>query len=202
MAAESSRRAAGRPREFSADDALEAAMRVFWRQGYEGTSLSDLTAATGLNRPSLYAAFGNKQAFFRAALDRYADTHMAFMRRALEEPTARKAVEAWLRGFVASATDPRTPAGCLTVGAALTRGPRNDAIHAELTARRAAGETSLRTRLARARTEGDLPSDADPADLARFVSTLTQGIAVQATGGAARAQLNRVVDLALNSWPR
>jgi AcrR family transcriptional regulator len=201
MATDTPRRSVGRPRQFSEDEALEAAMKAFWRQGYEGTSLSDLTSATGLNRPSLYAAFGNKEALFRKALDRYADTHMAFMRSALEEPTAREAVEALLRGFIASATDPRTPAGCLTVGAALTSGPAADAIRTELTARRRAGEANLRARLRRAQSSGDLPPDASPSDLARFINTLTQGIAIQAADGATRDQLNRVVDLALRHWP-
>jgi AcrR family transcriptional regulator len=143
MATERPKRSVGRPRQFAEDEALEAAMKVFWQQGYEGASLSDLTRATGLSRPSLYAAFGNKEALFRTALDHYADTHMAFMRRALQEPTAREVVDALLRGFIASATDPRTPAGCLTVGAALTSGPSADAVRAELTARRLAGEETF-----------------------------------------------------------
>jgi AcrR family transcriptional regulator len=201
MATERPKRSVGRPRQFAEDEALEAAMKVFWQQGYEGASLSDLTRATGLSRPSLYAAFGNKEALFRTALDHYADTHMAFMRRALQEPTAREVVDALLRGFIASATDPRTPAGCLTVGAALTSGPSADAVRAELTARRLAGEADLRARLRRAQSSGDLPPDASPSDLARYISTLTQGIAIQAADGATPHQLNRVVDLALRHWP-
>src|SRR6478752_7045260 len=108
----------GRPREFDPDEALERALELFWRQGYEGTSLGELTAAMGINRPSLYAAFGNKESLFRKALDRYTDEHMAFIRTALEEPTARGAIEALLRGYVASVTNPRTPPGCLTVNGA------------------------------------------------------------------------------------
>jgi AcrR family transcriptional regulator len=192
---------AGRPREFDPDDALERAVEVFWRQGYEGTSLAELTEAMGINRPSLYAAFGNKESLFRKALDRYADEHLAFSRAALEEPTARAAVEALLRGFVASVTNPRTPPGCLTVNGALASGPDAESIRAELTARRLGGEAALRARLKRAQQEGDLARDADPADLARYINTVAQGVAVQAAGGAGRRQLERVVDLALRAWP-
>ena len=176
-------------------------MEVFWSQGYEGASLGELTAAMGINRPSLYAAFGNKEALFRKALDRYVNERMTFIRSAIEEPTARRAVEALLRGYVASVTDPRTPPGCLTVQGALASGPDADAIRAELTARRLAGESLLRARLERARKEGDLARDANPADLARYIYTIAEGVAVQAAGGASRKQLDRVVDLALRGWP-
>ena len=191
----------GRPREFDPDEALERALELFWRQGYEGTSLGELTAAMGINRPSLYAAFGNKESLFRKALDRYTDEHMAFIRTALEEPTARGAIEALLRGYVASVTNPRTPPGCLTVNGALASGPDADSIRAELTARRLAGEAALRARLQRARRDGDLPPDADAADLARYINTIAQGIAVQAAGGANRKQLDHVVDIAVRAWP-
>lgn len=147
-----------------------------------------------------YAAFGNKESLFPKALDRYADEHMAFIRAAIEEPTARRAVEALLRGYVASVTNPRTPAGCLTSNGALASGPDADSIRAELTARRLAGETLLRARLQRALEEGDLTRDA-PADLARYINTVAQGVAVQAAGGANHRQLDRVVDIALRAWP-
>jgi AcrR family transcriptional regulator len=191
----------GRPREFDVDTALARALEVFWRQGYEGASLGDLTAAMGINRPSLYAAFGNKESLFRKALQRYTDEHMAFIAGALNEPTARGAVEALLRGYAASVSDPNTPPGCLTVQGALAGGPDTEPIRAELTSRRLAGEAALRARLVRARDDGDLPGDADPAELARYVNTVAQGIAVQAAGGATRSQLNRVVDIALRAWP-
>jgi AcrR family transcriptional regulator len=191
----------GRPREFDVDTALARALEVFWRQGYEGASLGDLTAAMGINRPSLYAAFGNKESLFRKALQRYTDEHMAFIGGALNEPTARGAVEALLRGYAASVSDPNTPPGCLTVQGALAGGRDAEPIRAELTSRRLAGEAALRARLVRARDDGDLPGDADPAELARYVNTVAQGIAVQAAGGATRSQLNRVVDIALRAWP-
>jgi AcrR family transcriptional regulator len=174
---------------------------VFWRQGYEGTSLADLTEAMGINRPSLYAAFGNKEPLFRRALDRYVDGPMAFLKVALEEPSARVGVEALLRGFATSVADPHTPRGCLTVQGALASSADADPIRRELAARRLGGQEALRHRLRRAQEDGQLPADSSPDDLARYFDTVAQGLAVQAVGGATREQLDRVVDLALQVWP-
>jgi AcrR family transcriptional regulator len=191
----------GRPRAFDMDTALDRALQVFWRKGYEGTSLSDLTMAMGINRPSLYAAFGNKEDLFRKALDRYAEGPAAYTRTALDEPTARAVVEQLLHGVVDLLTDPRTPQGCLAVQGALACGDAAAAIRQELVARRVAGEAALCQRLERARTDGDLPADADPTDLARYVTTVAQGMAVQAAGGVSREALRRVVEMALRAWP-
>jgi AcrR family transcriptional regulator len=192
---------AGRPRAFDTDKALDCALQVFWQKGYQGTSLTDLTEAMGINRPSLYAAFGNKEALFRKALDRYADGPAAYVSEALKETTARAVVERLLSGTVDLLTDPGTPAGCLTVQGALSCGEGADAIRQELNLRRAAGEAALRKRLKRAKSEGDLPSDSDPADLARYIITIIRGMAVQAAGGASRDELRRVVRMALRAWP-
>src|SRR2546423_6942052 len=112
----------GRPRGFDPDKALDRALQVFWRKGYEGASLSDLTGAMGINRPSLYAAFGNKEALFRRALDRYAAGPAAYAREALNEPTARAVAERLLGGAVDLLSDPRNPRGCLVVQGALACG--------------------------------------------------------------------------------
>lgn len=193
--------AMGRPREFDVDKALDTALKLFWQKGYEGTSLSDLTEAMGINRPSLYAAFGNKENLFRKALDRYADGPASAWRRALEAPTAREVVERLLMATADSMTDPRYPGGCLTVQGALSCGDEAQPIRQELACRRQQGQTDLYNRLARAREEGDLPPDSDPCDLARFVSMVTQGMAVQAAGGATREELRRAAELALRAWP-
>src|SRR5688572_33014639 len=110
----------GRPREFDMSVALDQALDVFWRNGYESTSIADLTAAMGVNPPSLYACFGNKEGLFRAALDRYERTRGASMAEALARPTAREAVEHLLRSSAKYQTDPDSPPGCLLVQAALT----------------------------------------------------------------------------------
>jgi AcrR family transcriptional regulator len=191
----------GRPREFDAEEALERALHVFWRKGYEGASLSDLTEAMGINRPSLYAAFGNKEELFRKALDRYADGPAAFNRQALEAKTARGVVECLLRGTAESVTDPCHPAGCLAVQGALSCGEAAQSIKDELCRRRASFEADLCERFERARSEGDLPAHCSAADLARYIATVTQGMAVQAASGARRTDLQRVAEMALRAWP-
>src|SRR6202140_522619 len=194
-----SRALLGRPRAFDIDRALDQALRVFWEKGYEGSSLSDLTKAIGINRPSLYAAFGNKEALFRKALDRYLDGPAAYVQEALKEPSARAVVERLLRGAADLNTAQHNPGGCLTVQGALACGEAGDAIRQELAAYRAAGEAALRRRFQRAKAEGDLPATVNPADLARYVATIVYGMAVQAASGASRDKLQNVVEMALRT---
>jgi AcrR family transcriptional regulator len=193
--------AIGRPREFDVNKALDRALKVFWRKGYEGASLPDLTRAMGINRPSLYAAFGNKEALFRKALDRYAAVSAGHIREALNEPTARAVVERLLLGTAELLTNPRNPPGCLMVQGALACGQAAEPVRRELIARRAAVETALRERLEQAKATGDLPQGSDPADLARFVVTVIRGMAVEAQGGASREALRRVAEMAMRAWP-
>ena len=176
-------------------------MQVFWRKGYEGASLSDLTKAMGINRPSLYAAFSNKETLFRRALDRYAEGPAGYVDEALKQPTARAATERLLRGAVELLSDRQHPLGCLMVQSALVCGGAADCIRDELVSRRAAAEAAIRRRFTRAKAEGDLPADVDPADLARYVVTISQGMAVQAAGGASREELQRVAGTAMRAWP-
>ena len=191
----------GRPRAFCVDRALDRALQVFWQKGYEGTSLSDLTEAMGINRPSLYAAYGNKEALFRKALDRYGENGAAFIRHTLEQPTSRAVVEHLLFTAAESADCLDKPRGCLTVRCALSSGEEAESVRLELAKCRTRVESLLLARLERAKTEGDLPPAADPADLARFVMTVHQGMSVQATGGATGEQLRRVAETALRAWP-
>ena len=193
--------ARGRPREFDVDQALDRALQVFWRKGYEGASLSDLTDAMGINRPSLYAAFGSKEGLFRRALDRYIEGPAGYLREALNEPTARAVAERLLRSAAEGLTDPRNPRGCLAVQGALACGEEADSVRRELIARRAAGETALRERFDRAIAEGDLPPEVDGADLARYIVTVIHGMAVQAAGVTSRDDLLRVAEMALRAWP-
>jgi len=192
--------ALGRPREFDTDTALDLALHVFWRKGYEGASMADLTEAMGITKPSLYAAFGNKEDLFRKALDRYVDGPGGYFRTGLKKPTAREAVEHILYESVEAVTDPKNP-GCLAVQGALCCGDAAETIKQELTARRSKSEDDLRLRFTRAIAEGDLPADADAGDLARYVSAILQGMAVQAAGGAPREQLRKLADMAMRSWP-
>jgi AcrR family transcriptional regulator len=191
----------GRPREFDAEEALERAMRVFWEQGYEGASLTDLTAAMGITRTSMYAAFGNKEDLFRKALECYSAGPAAYATRALEEPTARAVATAFLHGAVDTTTNPDRPSGCLGVQGALAAAPADRAVRDFLADWRNDGCSRLRDRFQRARDEGDLPPTSDPGLLARFVMTVSAGIAVQAASGAGRDELHRVADAALQTWP-
>lgn len=192
----------GRPREFDIDKALDRAMKVFWRKGYEGASLPDLTKAMRINRPSLYAAFGDKEALFRKALDRYAAGPADYIRQAMEAPTARSAAEQLLAGAIDLLTDPRNPRGCLAVQGALACGEKAEGVRRELVMHRAAAEDAIRRRLERAIRERDLPAAADPAGLARYLAVVVFGMTVQAAGGAGREELCQVADTAMRAWPR
>jgi AcrR family transcriptional regulator len=192
--------AIGRPRAFDVEKALHRAMRVFWRKGYLGTSLSDLTEAMEINRPSLYAAFGNKKSLFRKALAHYAKGPSSYLGEALQEPTARAVVERLLRGVVDLLTDPQTPTTCLWVHGALSCG--DDLLREEFAAQRAAGLAELRTRFKRAVDEGDLPKDSDADTLAHYVQTVNFGLTVQASTGATRKELLRIVETALKFFAK
>jgi AcrR family transcriptional regulator len=191
----------GRPRAFDIDKALDRALNVFWRKGFEGASMPDLTRAMGINRPSLYAAFGNKEALFRKAIDRYVRGPASHVSEALKERTALDVVKRLLCGTIELVTDSRNPRGCFMVQGALACGDKADRIRREMVKQRAAFETALAKRFNRAMTEGDLPPSSDPDDLARYVATISHGMAVQAVGGATRDDLMRVAELAIRAWP-
>jgi len=154
-----------------------------------------------INRPSLYAAFGNKEDLFRKVVDRYDSGPARYTREALEQPTARKVVERLLEGSIDLLTHPRNPGGCLMVQAALASGRVGGAARRELARRRAAGVVAIRRRFRRAIAESDLPAGTDAAVLARFVATVMHGMAVQAASGASRKDLRRVGAMFLHAWP-
>jgi AcrR family transcriptional regulator len=191
----------GRPREFSEIDALGAAMDVFWRKGYEGASLTDLTGAMGITRPSLYATFGNKESLFLKALDRYQREHMAYVAKALEAPTARAVVEEMMAGAVSAQVSDCLPRGCLAVVNAMHWGDEAKAIRAEVLARAAAARALFVTRFKQARDEGDLPETADPEGLARLLESVMQGIAIQGAAGASDDEIHALASSVLAIWP-
>ncbi|MFE9684410.1 TetR/AcrR family transcriptional regulator [Streptomyces sp. NPDC002701] len=191
----------GRPRGFDIDEALERAVRVFWEKGYEGAGLTDLTNAMGITRTSMYAAFGNKEELFRKALARYTEGPASYADRALREPTARQVAAAFLSGSARATTSPGCPTGCLGVQGALAAGEAGRTARDALVVWREEAVDLLRERFGRAVDEGDLPPDADPGLLARYLMTVANGIAVQAAGGATRDELQHVADMALASWP-
>ncbi|MEW2523054.1 TetR/AcrR family transcriptional regulator [Actinacidiphila alni] len=198
---ESRKAVMGRPRGFDVDQALERAMRVFWARGYEGASLAELTGAMGITKTSMYAAFGNKEQLFRKALQRYGAGPAAYATDALEEPTARAVAVAFLRGAVCATTPPDGPSGCLTVQGALASSDESRAVHDLLVDWRNDAGVRLEERFRRAVDEGDLPRDADPRRLARYILTMGFGIAVQAANGLGPAELDEIADTALLGWP-
>ena len=191
----------GRPREFDTEKALDIALLLFWKQGYEGTSLAALTESMGINTPSLYAAFGNKEELFKKVLNRYLEKPASYLPKALTHPTARGAAESLLTGAIDMVTNRSHPDGCLLVQGALASGPMTENMRAELSRRRASAEAAVRRRFERAIAEGDLPRDAGAAQLARYMITVIWGLSVQASGGATKAQLKEVAQMALRSWP-
>jgi AcrR family transcriptional regulator len=191
----------GRPREFDVDEALAAALQIFWQQGYEGASMAELTAAMGITKPSLYAAFGNKEALFRKALDLYEREKMTFMSSALEEPTSRKVAERLLKGALAMQTSACDPKGCLGVISAVACGPEASSIRECVIERQKSSRDALIARLQRARNEGDLPADIDPEALARYMVAVVQGLSVQAKTGASAQELESLVEMAMRTWP-
>ena len=190
----------GRPREFDAEKALDEAMEVFWRHGYEGATIAELTAAMGINAPSLYAAFGSKEGLLKAALDRYSGKRAAFMQQVLDAPTAREVAERLLFGTAELQTDPANPPGCLLVQGGLACAPGHENVPSELASRRAQNEELLRDRFKKAKADGDLPANADPLALARYLSAQTAGMGVLAASGADRRTLRQVATLALKAF--
>lgn len=191
----------GRPREFNVDEALAAALRVFWTKGYDGASLSDLTDAMGITKPSLYAAFGNKEALFRKALDLYEREKLAYVGEALQAPTSRGVAERLLRGALEMQTSDCEPRGCMRVISSLACGPEADSIRADLMERRQSSQRALCERMQRAKDEGDLPGGTDVDGLCAYLGAILQGMSVQAGSGATKPQLKALVETSLAMWP-
>ncbi|MFH8223402.1 TetR/AcrR family transcriptional regulator [Streptomyces sp. NPDC018057] len=191
----------GRPRSFDRATALEKAVLAFWENGYEGTSVSDLTRVMGIGAPSLYAAFGDKQALFAEVVRDYGERYGSFGDRALaEEPTARAAVERMLREAAAEYTAPGRPHGCLVIHAAANC--TTPEVEESLRARRNENIAAFESRIRADVAAGELPADTDTGALARYVGALVQGMSQQARDGARREELEAVAEIALAVWPR
>ncbi len=191
----------GRPQAFNQEDALEAALNVFWSRGYEGTSMAELTEALGINKPSIYAAFGNKEELFRQALARYVAGPAAFVTEVKNQVTARQVVESFLLQAADFFSNKNTPSGCMIVQAALTCGRGSTVVQQELMAYRKRYEESFIARFELAKIQGDLPQQVNSQQLAKYVATIHQGMSVQASSGATREELLAIADMALKNWP-
>ncbi|MBB6465186.1 AcrR family transcriptional regulator [Aminobacter lissarensis] len=191
----------GRPRSFDRDAALRQAMRVFWKKGYDGASLSDLTVAMGINSPSLYAAFGSKEALFREAVDLYGATEGFEIWRAFERPgSARDAIADFLRASARAFSEPGDPKGCLIVLGALNVSETNVEVFRDLSERRMSSARDLAGRLKQAVAAGELPETVDCDAIAAFFLAVQQGMSVQARDGASREALLAVADGAMAAW--
>ena len=189
----------GRPREFDVQQAVERALDVFWEHGYEGASLAQLTEAMGINRPSLYLAFGNKENLFRLAIERYYAGDAAHTAAALDEPTVRDVIREYLHRNVDAITSPAHPRGCLVVQSALRCSPENTPIADSLADLRRQTTRRLRDRFEAGRRDGDTTCTLDPEALADYISTVSEGMSVQAASGADPERLHAVVDVALHA---
>ena len=194
----------GRPRSFDTETALQRATEVFWRHGFKGASMAELTAATGLSKPSLYAAFGDKEALYLQCLQRYGARQVALQTQMLsDEPDARRAVELFMRAMAQVQTDPAMPGGCMVVtGSADCGAPATpEAVDAALRAASGGTEQRLLQRLQRAEREGQLPAGLNAKSLATLLASVLTGMAVMAKSGQGRKKLDAVVDAAMSVWP-
>ena len=191
----------GRPRAFNAETALDAAMKVFWEKGYEGTSLDDLTEAMRINRSSLYSSFGDKQTLFQKVIERYKSGPMAFLPEALGQPTAHQSVEYLLRSIVDFLADPSHPKGCLTLQGGMACGTGAEEVKQTMIDWRKGVTQPILRRLQQAQSDGDLGRDVNVKDLARYIVVVMNGLGVQSVNGASRGEMNRTVDLALRAIP-
>ncbi|MGI9360236.1 MAG: TetR/AcrR family transcriptional regulator [Parasphingorhabdus sp.] len=190
----------GRPREFNTGEALSAALQVFWNKGYEGASMTDLTDAMGITRPSLYAAFGNKEALFRKALDLYETDKLAYIGQATQEPTARAVAEYLLMGSIDTATGNESR-GCMGVIALVACQSVEPSIRDDVNRRAESSKQEIVNRMQQAIDAGEFALPVEAEAITRYLLALMQGISVQAQSGATRAELVQVAEAALTAWP-
>lgn len=190
----------GRPREFDIDTAIKTATELFWRKGYEGTSLSDLTGAMGITAPSFYFAFGNKEKLFRVVIEQYYEKQLELLESALREPTVRGVAEKFLYGYADVLTGPSHAPGCLALNSSLPSA-EDDTVRAWLADLRGELTVRLRKRFAKARGTVELPMNAEPDALARYIAVTAWGLAVEAQSGAKRKDLHSTIAVALLAWP-
>jgi len=195
------RRGPGRPRGFDRATALEAAMRVFWKQGFDGTSYPDLMAATGMSKPTLYATFGDKVNLFREAVVAYSERSTAIYEGALNLPTAREVVETFLRLCCGFDVVPGEPIVCFLIQGAMTGSADTQELRDELTTVRRQALEKMQARFERAQREGELPATADAGVMAELFAALATGLSVQAASGTPPERLEQVMQLTIAQWP-
>lgn len=195
------RRRTGRPLSFDREAALNQAMLLFWRHGYEATSLSDLTAAMGVTPPSIYAAFGDKRRLFLEAVGRYLSGPVTSERIIEEAATAQEAARGLLQAAASAFTGADTPPGCLLASSAISCSAAAAEVQGELADIRRGIEACLRGRIARAVEAGELAAATDADALAGHIMAVIQGMSTLARDGATRDKLMRVAATAMRTWP-
>lgn len=191
----------GRPREFSREEALAKAMRIFWTFGYEATSMADLRAALAITQASLYAAFGSKEQLFREAVDLYHRTTALATARPLGiDVSTEEAIHAMLQNAVDTFTAPGAPGGCLVILGAINCSVENKAVQDHLLSMRRQTSQSILERLKRGQREGDVPKTASIAGVAAYYTSVLYGLALQSRDGASRKTLMQVVEFAIANW--
>ena len=187
----------GRPREFDEDATLEAPMRVFWEKSYEDATMANLTEAMEINRSSMYAAFGDKESLFRRVMERYREGRMTHIRQALAQPSLREVVAELIHGTAEFLSIPGNPRGCLMIQGALACSTDTEPVKQTMIDWRKSGDAALKVRLQQAQSEGELPREIQPADFARYLSSVMAGLGIQAANGATKAELRGVAEIAL-----
>lgn len=189
-----------RPQEFDTAEALSAAMHVFWRKGYEATSLADIMAATGLSKSSLYAAFGDKRSLFLAALSSYQAERMAFMQQVLEDGRpARQSIESFFRDAVAHIADPAQSSGCMTANEAVELAPHDADVQRLVAEDFQALDDAFTRAVTRGQADGSIASHEDPRKLARFLVVGFQGLQVMARAQSDRPRLDDTVTVMMGA---
>ena len=196
------KRPRGRPREFDREEGLRRAMLLFWKLGYEVTSMADLRASLGITQASLYAAYGNKESLFREAVDLYVRTDGNTTIRALSRPgMARDAIHAMLQDAVDTFTAHAAPGGCLLVLGAINCTVENKAVQDHLAGLRQGTLETITRRLKQAQHEGEFSGDVHVINLAGYYAMVLHGLSVPARDGASREELTQIVNLAMTIWP-
>jgi len=191
----------GRPVSFDRDKVLEQAMRVFWKKGFAGASMNDLTTAMEIASPSIYAAFGSKGDLYRAALEHYVALHEQDQLRIMELPTAQESIEGLLRKAVSVFSLTDFPSGCmveLTAGEVCDMTPQ---LVASIREMRAANAENFSARLRKGVEDGDVAAGIDIHAIAAFYATVLKGLSLSARGGTGPDELNSVVTSAMAAWP-
>jgi AcrR family transcriptional regulator len=192
----------GRPREFDPDEVLDRAVHAFWSRGFQATSLNELARELGIEKPSLYAAFGNKEQLFLKALDRYAAGFGLGAIAALEKtPNGKAAVAALLSAFAEQLSDPKAPAGCLIANCAAECRETSETISRSLATSLGTMEVALAKRLQRAQKERELPASEDARSLARYFAAVIQGMVSLSRAKRDPKALRQIVRIALRAWP-